>query len=278
MNICMVVATHKEYEMPIEPSYLPLQVGATGKEDFGYARDDTGENISEKNPCYCELTGLYWAWKNPELCHPESFDGPADAVGLVHYRRHFTQVPRRERKKNALIYSVLTKEQAEEILNRADVIVPKERNYIIETLYSHYAHSHDGRHLDLAKEIIAARCPEYLPAVETVYARTWGYMFNMLITRRETLDAYCSWLFPLLGELEERLAAEPGTGDLSAFDQRLYGRVSEILFNVWLKKQQESGLVAEAVPWMSIEPVNWLKKGSAFLAAKFLGKKYGGSF
>ena len=43
--------------------YLPVQVGAEKKESLGYARDNEGENISKKNPNYCELTGLYWAWK-----------------------------------------------------------------------------------------------------------------------------------------------------------------------------------------------------------------------
>lgn len=31
---------------------------------MGYIGDNTGDNISLRNPNYCELTGLYWAWKN----------------------------------------------------------------------------------------------------------------------------------------------------------------------------------------------------------------------
>ena len=60
-SVRIVVATHKAYQMPTDSMYLPLHVGAKGKTDLGYRRDDTGEeHISEKNPGFCELTGLYW--------------------------------------------------------------------------------------------------------------------------------------------------------------------------------------------------------------------------
>ncbi len=78
-NIKVIIATHKKYRMPDDPMYLPVQVGSEGKEDLGYQRDNVGENISTLNPYFCELTGLYWAWKNLD----------ADYVGLAHYRRHF---------------------------------------------------------------------------------------------------------------------------------------------------------------------------------------------
>ena len=79
LDIKIIVAVHKEYWMPLDSVYLPLFVGAIGKNDIHYQRDDEGENISYKNPFYCELTGLYWAWKNME----------DDYIGLVHYRRYF---------------------------------------------------------------------------------------------------------------------------------------------------------------------------------------------
>ena len=53
-NIKVIIATHKKYEMPTDTMYLPLHVGAEGKEDLGYAKDNTGDNISEKNPYFCE--------------------------------------------------------------------------------------------------------------------------------------------------------------------------------------------------------------------------------
>ena len=82
MQTKIIIAMHKPYKTPAESVYLPLQVGAEGKDSIlGLVCDNTGENISAKNPTYCELTGLYWAWKNLD----------ADAIGLVHYRRYLSE-------------------------------------------------------------------------------------------------------------------------------------------------------------------------------------------
>ena len=63
MQTKIIIAMHKPYKTPAESVYLPLQVGAEGKDSIlGLVCDNTGENISAKNPTYCELTGLYWAW------------------------------------------------------------------------------------------------------------------------------------------------------------------------------------------------------------------------
>ena len=78
-NIKVIVATHKKYEMPNDKMYIPIHVGSEGKKELGYVKDNTGDNISDKNSYFCELTGLYWAWKNLDF----------DYLGLVHYRRHF---------------------------------------------------------------------------------------------------------------------------------------------------------------------------------------------
>ena len=64
MDINIMVAAHKKYWMPEDPVYLPIHVGAEGKQPLGYTPDNTGDNISAKNPHFCELTAIYWAWKN----------------------------------------------------------------------------------------------------------------------------------------------------------------------------------------------------------------------
>ena len=73
-NIKILVATHKKYKMPADTSvYLPIHVGCEGKEDLGFQGDNSGENISTLNPYYCELTGLYWAWRNLACDYPVSY-------------------------------------------------------------------------------------------------------------------------------------------------------------------------------------------------------------
>ena len=55
MDIKILVATHKKYDMPSEDIYLPIHVGREGKEDLGYQGDNQGENISLKNSNYCVM-------------------------------------------------------------------------------------------------------------------------------------------------------------------------------------------------------------------------------
>ena len=256
MKVTVVVAAHKPYAMPDDPLYLPLHVGAEGKESFGFAGDNTGDNISAKNPTFCELTGLYWAWKNLD----------ADYIGLAHYRRHFGG-----KGKGEPLSRVLTEQEAIRLLEGRDGLLPKKRHYYIETLYSHYAHTCFPEPLDVAGEIIRERHPAYAAAFADLKKRTSAHMFNMLVLRRDHLDAYCTWLFDILFELEKRVDAAA----YDAFHARFFGRVSELLLDVWLSQQS---LDLAEVPVIGMERTNWIKKGSSFLAAKFFGKKYDKSF
>ncbi len=262
MDIKIIVAAHKEYRMPWQNIYLPVQVGAAGKESIGYQRDDEGDNISEKNDTYCELTGMYYAWKNID----------ADYIGLVHYRRYFAGL--RYAISKDPFDKIMDYVDAVQALKNADIVVPNKRKYYIESLYSHYDHTLDGKHLKVAYRIIAKEYPDYISSANRVYHRTWGYMFNMLIARKELFDSYCEWLFDILGKMEEYI----DVSDKSAFEKRVYGRVSEILFNVWLDYHISQGLKVKEVKCIHMEKVNWIKKGSSFLKAKFVGKKYEESF
>ncbi|MGN1030137.1 MAG: DUF4422 domain-containing protein [Butyricicoccaceae bacterium] len=262
MNAILIIAAHKEYRMPSARCYLPLHVGrACSNQKLNYLGDDTGDNISAKNPSFCELTGLYWAWKNLDC----------DYLGLVHYRRYFTNKSRRFRRRHSPWDCILSDRELQELIAKHDVIVPTRQNYVIETLYSHYAHTHYAEHLDLTREIIREQCPEFLPDFDAVMRQTGGYMFNMFVMKRRLCDRYCTWLFPILFELEQRV----DVSGLSAFQARLFGRISELLFNVWLRHAR---IRPKELDVVYMEPVNWFKKGSAFLQAKFRHKKFEGSF
>lgn len=257
-DIKVIIATHKKYNMPNDIMYLPLHVGAEGKEDLNYQKDNQGENISLKNPNFCELTGLYWAWKNLD----------AEYIGLSHYRRHFAT---KKINKKDLFNSVLKIEEADEIFNKTDIIVPKLRKYYIENLYSHYANTLYVEPLDITGEIIKEKYPEYMKEFNNLKKRTSAHMFNMFIMKKDKFDEYCTWLFDILFELEKRVDSTK----YDSFHARFYGRVSELLLDVWLNTK---GYSYKEVKVLGMEKVNLWNKGTSFLKAKFLGKKYGKSF
>ena len=265
-DVKIVVATHKKSAMPKDEMYLPLHVGAAGKfntdgspVDFGYTRDDTGDNISERNANFGTQTGLFWLWKNLN----------AEYKGLVHYRRYFVG---KKVNRNDMLGSVLTYDEIRPLLGKYKVFVPRKRHYYIETLYSHYAHTHDESHLKITRNIIEKKSPDYLIAFDKVMRKRWGYMFNMMILQKDLMDDYCSWLFEILFELYDQV----DKSGMSAFDGRFCGRISEIMFDVWIEKRLlgktlQSSEIKE-LPYM--EDVDWMYKVKAFLSAKFLHKKY----
>ena len=256
-NIKIIIATHKKYEMSKDNMYIPIHVGKEGKEDLGYIGDNTKDNISLKNPYYCELTGLYWAWKNLD----------ADYIGLAHYRRHFAiKKKNKDKFKNILSY-----DEANELLDSVDIILPKKRKYYIENLYDHYKHTMYVEPLDETRKIIEEKYKDYLPYFERLHKRTSAHMFNMFIMKKDILNEYCEWLFDILGELEKRV----DNSKYDSFHARFYGRVSELLLDVYLEK---NNLKYKEIPFIYMEKINWFNKIKSFLKAKFGGEKYGKSF
>jgi len=176
--------------------------------------------------------------------------------------------------------AILSYAELSRMIPKYSVFVPKKRKYYIETLYSHYAHTHYASHLDETRKIIQKLYPDYVPSYDKVVNQTYGYMFNMMIMRRDLYDAYNEWLFNILFELERRVDKQ--NQQLSAFQGRFYGRVSEIIFNVWLDKQIQDGKVKQSeikeLPYIYMEKIDWKRKITSFLKAKFGHQKYEGSF
>lgn len=256
-NIKIIIATHKKYKMPNDSMYIPLHVGAEGKEDLGYVKDNTGDNISTKNPYYCELTGMYWAWKNLD----------AEYIGLAHYRRHFSL----NKKSKEKFDNILTLSEADKILESTDVILPKKRKYYIESLYSHYDHTLYIEPLDEVGKIIEKKYPEYYQYFNQLHKRTSAHMFNMFIMKKDIFDSYCEWLFDILYEVEKN----DDTSKYDNFHARFYGRLSELLLDIYLMKNNIS---YKEVGFIYMEKINKVAKIKGFLKAKFGGEKYGKSF
>lgn len=255
MDIRILVATHKKYRMPKSDMYLPIHVGKSGKNDIGYIGDDTGDNISLKNNNYCELTALYWAWKNLE----------ANYIGLCHYRRYFSikNVLSRYQNKKDKFKLILEKDDVKNLLEDYDVIVSKKRNYYIETVYNHYKNAHYESDLLEVENIIKNKYPEFLESFEKVMNQKTLYLYNMFIMDKEKFGEYCEWLFSILFELELKV----DTSSYDSYQIRVYGFISERLFNVWLLNRK---FKIKEINVINMEKINWIKKYMEFIKRKIM--------
>ena len=253
-KLTVLVITHKDYEFPNSACYLPIFVGgertsAIKNEEFH--QDNSGINIAGKNSSFCELTGLYWAWKNGVFENNEY-------VGLVHYRRYFAGKALYLKKKQIASESELLT-----ILEKYDVILPRKRNYFIESIYSHYQHAHHIKDLELTRAVITELQPEYLKSFDTVMQGRKLHLYNMFVMPSEKASEYCHWLFSILFELEKRI-------DVTQYDnyqKRVFGFIAERLFNVWILYNQ---LNVKYLPVVNLEGENLIKKGLNLLKRKFL--------
>lgn len=253
-KLTVLVITHKDYEFPHSACYRPLFVGgniANGLKTKNFYQDNSGVNIAEKNSSFCELTGLYWAWKNGVFENNEY-------VGLVHYRRYFAGKALYFKKKQIASESELLT-----ILEKYDVILPRKRNYFIESIYSHYQHAHHIKDLELTRAVISGLQPEYLECFDTVMQDRKLHLYNMFVMPSEKISEYCHWLFSILFELEKRI-------DVTQYDnyqKRVFGFIAERLFNVWILYNQ---LNVKYLPVVNLDGENLIKKGLNLLKRKFL--------
>jgi hypothetical protein len=241
----ILVVAHKPCRLPDDPLYLPILVNGCPPFVPGAVSDGSGDHIAGKNREYCELTALYWAWKNLH----------ADFIGLAHYRRYFvvSSFLRRTRKWMA----IPGPDQFRQCLARHTVILPRPRRYYIETRYSHFVHAHGEAALLACRRVLEGRCPDYLPAFETVMSRRSGHIWNMFIMRRDLLHLYCTWLFDCLFAVGVDLKETP---------PRLMGYLGERLLDVWLERH---AIPYAELPVIHMERVNWPLKIAAFLGRKF---------
>ena len=232
-NITIFICAHKEVPLPSHPYFLPIQAGAALHDAIpSYQPDSEGENISLKNPHFCELTCHYWAWKNLK---------GVDIIGLNHYRR-FYDFQRKWPQFSADKRFVETKtflEQdyyfpdLEKLLSKYDIILPVARHWRVSNTQK-YAEYHIAKDWEMLRQIIKERSPQYIPAFEkTMDHSNKAVGYNMFITHWKHFEAYSEWLFDILFEVERRV---PPIDD--PVQSRIYGYMSERLINVFCEHHQ----------------------------------------
>ena len=184
------IATHKKFNVPNLNGYCALQVGAEGKEKYGYLRDNIGNHISGKNANYCELTGLYWIWKNTD----DSYKG------LVHYRRYFGRNNLSNKISDICSYEYLLN-----CLKSVDIVLPYVEYFKQNAKEEILLHCCTEEIFDKLRQIIETKYPDYIETYDRYFNENKASLFNMLFCKREIFDAYCEWLFSILFVLEKQV-------------------------------------------------------------------------
>lgn len=265
MDIKILVAHHKESLLIKNDIFMPIHVGKDiSNINLEILGDNTGDNISKKNSIYCEMTAIYWAWKNLN----------ADYIGLCHYRRYFTFESKclkdtiieylryyRVRcignilnpginyakssqlhisDKNIFEYkAIIFSENIKKIIQKKqyDAIVPMPYYFACRNVRQFFEVL--GReHISLLCDIVSDISPDLYPYLQKTFNSNKLYAANMFIMKSETYKDYCQTIFPILFEHEKRSLEKKWCNDL--INEKAYSRLSgyfgEILTSAYILK------------------------------------------
>lgn len=240
-DIRIFVSTHKPVDTFESDILQPVQVGAslTNHRIPGTLADNDGDNISELNKMYCELTTQYWAWKNVD----------AEYYGFCHYRRFFdfNEAERHEENGWGEIIDdyigdasqkryALDDQSIRAAVEGFDVITTEFKDIrkypdMSSTPVDQYRnaallHFED---LDHVIGILKDLHPDYAEDADNFLSGNYSCFCNMFILRKPIFQAYCEWMFPIL----ERFVSETDMSHYSREALRTPGHLSERLFNIF---------------------------------------------
>ena len=224
-KVQIFVVAHKPAEIPKVEALVPIHVGRSvsryKEEMAGMIGDDTGENISEKNPQYCEMTAHYWIWKNVK---------DTGYVGVCHYRRFFG--------------AEISEENISKVMADADVLMV-EPSWYLDSVYAYFAKFMGAENMTILWMVMKKLYPEFVESLETICDGVKFHPFNMLLCRKELFDEYAEWMFSVLGECEKYVKPAPYTNA-----RRVLAYMAELLTGVYFIHR---GLRIKSVPYYKID-------------------------
>ncbi|MCG7388499.1 DUF4422 domain-containing protein [Pantoea sp. ACRSB] len=245
-KIKIYTSHHKPSAFLSSPVIKPIHVGkANSFNDICCDGDNTGDNISFKNPFYCELTAQYWVWKN---------DLSSEYVGFMHYRRHLNFSNNQNYPEDVwgvVNEDVISPEYEEkfglnekvivEAIADYDILLPKKWSVKQAGSKNNYEHYKISQHLHIedyqsAIDSLLYLYPEYASAVKTFNSAHDGYYTNMFVMRSDLFSEYSEWLFNIFNDLERNFALR----NYSAQEKRVIGHISERLFNIFLIHKEKN--------------------------------------
>lgn len=216
------ILTHKEIKEEYDSSlYIPILNGsANTKQDYGYVRDDAGDNISKLHKNYSELTSEYWVWKNSN----------ADIIGFCHYRRWYV--------KN-LKLDKLTKSDILNDLDEYDIILPEKIKsedtlFDLQKKWDVIFPDYDVTYEDYLKvgEVLENFFPDYAKTYSEVMNSNEMWACNMFISKYEIADEYFKWLFDVCDKLKNEI----DFNEYDMRDSRVFGFIAERLLTTYIVK------------------------------------------
>lgn len=200
------------------PWIRPIQLGCSLTEQRRGSRcDDIGENISDKNRSFAEMTGAYWIWKNA---------AGSKYKGLCHYRRHFIV--------SADEVMSLEKNKVDVILTTPRYVPGGIRNmFLAETPVKEQVY-------DKMLRAISEIFPEERQEFEDYMECCLYYPNNMVVAKNHIYDSYCAWIFPILFRMAEM---EKECGYFHEGDRHI-AYAAELLTSYYFVKNRDTYCIA----------------------------------
>ena len=273
--ICKIaVCYHRENDYYLNNDLLiPVFLGGSSHANSMLHYDNTGDNISDKNYLYCELTGTYWLWKNVQ----------ADVKGLFHYRRvltdrtsvlkpvklklscHYYKLKSLFSNRSFLIQDKRKIRDTNEYMKEAklfaskipslfnnkniDLLAPTNMVSFIVTNKQRFNEILDRDFIALIIRIVEEQAPKYIDVFkETLSATTMTYA-NIIVARNAIFDDYCKYLFSVLFAVEKAIIDEGYWHDLHEKSlSRRFGYIGELLTSSFVLYCERDGLNVLKLP------------------------------
>lgn len=229
----MLVCCHKKAGLPFDKNFLPIHCGKKlATEDLGMMGDDTGDNISELNPYFCELTAQYWAWKNLQ---------DVDVIGLCHYRRFFrlSGGVGRTYRQATIVHQDIDTSLVPGLLEGYDVILPKPM-ILKKSIYDFFSMDMTEVQMQIYLRLFAKTHPAYKKVMVDYLNGNRHVGCNMAIMTWELFCEYSEFLFSFLFQARKYIKELP-----YSYYNRSFGMFSEILLPVFCRYH---GLRVKPVP------------------------------
>lgn len=275
-NIKILLVTHKPCDIPKHEYIIPIHAGRDvamenskdGKitnKDLNWLLkntigDNTGDNISNLNRYFNEMSAVYWCWKNYDKI------GNPDYIGLMHYRRHFIFSEKNYSKSTLLdksyIYSynfidekymkLLDERYVGSLIDKYDIICP--HKYNANNLNDgHYYRNCKERFVELSKtstkwyekmdNIVRTSYPEFSDELDYLDKKPNHYLFNMFVMKKELFNKYCSFVFDVLFKLYDEFK----NTNTDVWQYRAIAFLSEFLTSIYISyyRTRNSNMVKE---------------------------------